>query len=62
MAAGLALIVVAFAEKLANPDMALDFLADHPQLQRRRSRSACDWSDLEFARVAGAIEVLFGLL
>src|SRR5215208_8362561 len=28
--AGLALIVVAFAEKLANPDLALAFLADHP--------------------------------
>ena len=30
MATGTALIVVAFVEKLANPDMALHFLAEHP--------------------------------
>lgn len=30
MAAGVALIVVAFVEKLANPDLALHFLAEHP--------------------------------
>jgi hypothetical protein len=32
VAAGLALIVVAFAEKLATPDLAVAFLAEHPEL------------------------------
>ena len=59
--AGLALIVVAFAEKLANPDLALAFLADHPDLNVAQA-IGLDWSDLRFIRVAGAIEVLFGLL
>jgi hypothetical protein len=59
--AGLALIVVAFAEKLAVPGMALDFLAHHQQFNIAQ-QVGLDWSDLEFARVAGAIEVLFGLL
>jgi hypothetical protein len=59
--AGLALIVVAFAEKLAVPGMALDFLAHHGQFNVAR-QVGLDWSDLDFTRVAGAIEVLFGLL
>jgi hypothetical protein len=59
--AGLALIVVAFAEKLAVPGMALDFLAHHPQFNLAQ-QLGLEWTDLEFARVAGAIEVLFGLL
>ena len=59
--AGLALIVVAFAEKLANPELALAFLADHPDLNVAQA-IGLDWSDLRFIRVAGAIEVLFGLL
>ena len=59
--AGLALIVVAFAEKLANPELALAFLADHPGLNVA-AQLGLDWSDLRFIRVAGAIEVLFGLL
>ena len=59
--AGVALIVVAFAEKLAVPAMALDFLAHHEQFNVAR-QVGLGWSDLEFARVAGAIEVLFGLL
>jgi hypothetical protein len=59
--AGLALIVVAFAEKLANTDLALAFLADHPDLNVAQA-IGLDWSDLRFIRVAGAIEVLFGLL
>jgi hypothetical protein len=59
--AGLALIVVAFAEKLAVPGMALDFLAHHPDLNLAQ-QLGLGWSDLEFARVAGAVEVLFGLL
>jgi hypothetical protein len=59
--AGVALIVVAFAEKLANPDLAVAFLADHPELNVAQ-QVGVGMSDLEFARVAGAIEVLFGLL
>jgi len=59
--AGLALIIVAFAEKLANPELALAFLADHPDLNVAQA-IGLEWSDLRFIRVAGAIEVLFGLL
>src|SRR5215208_5768235 len=61
VAAGLALIVVAFAEKLATPDMAVQFLADHPELNVAQ-QLGIGMSDLEFARLAGGIEVLFGLL
>jgi hypothetical protein len=59
--AGVALIVVAFVEKLANPELALAFLEGHPELNVARELGL-GWSDLEFTRVAGAIEVLFGLL
>ncbi len=59
--AGLALIVVAFAEKLANPEMALAFLADHEQFNVAQL-VGLPIGDLEFARLAGAVEVLFGLL
>jgi hypothetical protein len=59
--AGTALIVVAFKEKLATPDMAIHFLREHPQFNVAQ-QIGLQWSDLEFARVAGAIEVLFGLL
>jgi hypothetical protein len=61
VAAGIALIVVAFAEKLAVPDMAVQFLAQHPELNVAQ-QIGIDMSNLEFARVAGGIEVLFGLL
>jgi len=61
VAAGVALIVVAFAEKLASPDLALAFLADHPHLNVAQ-QVGLGLSDLEFIRLAGAIEVLFGLL
>jgi hypothetical protein len=61
VAAGTALIVVAFAEKLATPDLALAFLADHPDLNVA-AQLGLGMSDLEFVRLAGAIEVLFGLL
>ena len=61
VAAGVALIVVAFDEKLARPDLALAFLADHPELNVAQ-QAGLGWTDLEFIRVAGAIEVLFGLL
>ena len=59
--AGIALIVVAFAEKLANPELALEFLRNHPDLNVARA-IGLDWTDLQFIRAAGAIEVLFGLL
>ncbi|MFY9487475.1 MAG: hypothetical protein WAP35_02100, partial [Solirubrobacterales bacterium] len=59
--AGLALIVVAFAEKLANPDLALAFLAEHQELNVADA-IGLGWTDLQFIRVAGCIEVLFGLL
>ena len=61
VAAGTALIVVAFVEKLANPDMALHFLAEYPHFNVAQ-QIGIGMSDLEFTRVAGAIEVLFGLL
>ena len=61
MAAGTALIVVAFVEKLANPDLALHFLAEHPDFNVAQLMGV-PISDLEFIRLAGAIEVLFGLL
>jgi hypothetical protein len=61
VAAGLALIIVAFAEKLATPDLAVQFLADHPELNVAQ-QLGIGMSDLEFARAAGAIEILFGLL
>lgn len=59
--AGVALIVVAFAEKLANPAMALAFLAEHPDFNVA-ALVGLPIGDLEFIRLAGAIEVLFGLL
>jgi hypothetical protein len=61
VAAGTALIVVAFAEKLAYPELAVEFLEDRPHLNVAQ-QLGIDMSHLEFARVAGAIEVLFGLL
>jgi hypothetical protein len=59
--AGVALIVVAFVEKLANPQLALSFLAEHPQLNVAH-QLGLGMSDLAFIRAAGVIEVLFGLL
>lgn len=61
-AVGLALIVVAVYEKLGTPDLALTFLAEYPDFNVARSIFGLDVSDLDFVRVAGAIEVLFGLL
>ncbi len=61
IAAGAALIIVALVEKLANPDLALAFLAEHPDFNVARL-VGLPMGDLEFTRLAGAIEVLFGLL
>jgi hypothetical protein len=59
--AGLALVVLAFSEKFANPALAREFIGNYP---------AFDLFDLlgiplsgdAFIRVAGTIELLFGLL
>jgi hypothetical protein len=61
VAAGAALIIVAFVEKLAQPQLALEFLHHYPQFNVAQS-VGIGMSDLDFARVAGSIEVLFGLL
>lgn len=61
VAVGAALIAVAFAEKLANPALGLHFLAERPEFNVAQ-QVGLSLSDLEFIRVAGAIEVLFGLL
>src|SRR4051812_16836744 len=61
VAVGTALIVVAFAEKLANPALALDFLHHQPDFNVAAG-IGLPLGDLEFARLAGGIEVLFGLL
>ena len=59
--AGIALIVVAFREKLAYPDYAVSFLREHPDLELA-DQLGLGWSTESFVRVAGSIEVLFGLL
>jgi hypothetical protein len=59
--AGIALIVVAFREKLAYPDYAVDFLHHHSDLELSK-HLGLGWSTETFVRVAGAIEVLFGML
>jgi hypothetical protein len=61
VAVGVALIIVAFAEKLANPALALDFLEHQPNFNVA-AEIGLPLGDLEFARLAGGIEVLFGLL
>ncbi len=61
VAAGLALIIVALYEKLLNPQLALDFLAENQNLQLA-NEIGLGMSDLDFVRAAGVIEVLFGLL
>ena len=61
VAAGVGLIAVALYEKLLNPDLALAFLVEHPDLQVAH-QLGLPLSDLEFVRLAGAVEVLFGLL
>ena len=61
IAVGVALIVVAFAEKLANPELALAFLEQQPNFNVARE-IGLGMTDLQFVRLAGATEVLFGLL
>jgi hypothetical protein len=62
VAAGLALIVVAFDEKLVHPDLAVAFLRDHPNFNVVESLLGIEMSAIEFTRLAAAVEVLFGLL
>ena len=61
VAVGTALIVVAFAEKLTDPDRAVAFLHSRPEFNILRE-VGLPIGDLEFVRIAGCIEVLFGLL
>jgi uncharacterized membrane protein YphA (DoxX/SURF4 family) len=58
---GGALIVLAFTEKLARPDLALEFLDRYPAFNILQS-VGLNVSDLTFIRIAGAVELLFGLL
>ncbi len=58
---GGSLVLLAFTEKLARPDLALEFLDRYPAFNILRS-VGLDVSDVTFIRFAGAIELLFGLL
>ena len=58
---GGALIVLAFSEKLVRPALALEFLDRFPAFNILQS-IGLDVSDTTFIRIAGAIELLFGLL
>jgi uncharacterized membrane protein YphA (DoxX/SURF4 family) len=59
---GAALILVALAEKLADPELALHFLDTQSPNFNVLELVGLPVSDLEFVRFAGAVEVLFGLL
>jgi uncharacterized membrane protein YphA (DoxX/SURF4 family) len=58
---GVSLIVLAFTEKLARPALAVAFLDDYPAFNLFRVLGL-PGGELAFIRVAGAIELLFGLL
>lgn len=58
---GGALIVLAFTEKLARPDLALAFLERYPAFNILQT-VGLEVSDLAFIRIAGGVELLFGLL
>ena len=58
---GLALVVLAFTEKLARPALAVAFLDEYPAFNLFRLLGL-PGGELAFVRVAGAIELLFGLL
>ena len=62
LAVGSALIAVAVSEKLANPDLARRF-TDEQGVDFNVGRAlGLPLADTEFIRLAGGIEVLFGLL
>lgn len=58
---GVALVVGALSEKLANPSLAAEALRAYPELNAFRA-VGLEVSDAAFARVAGAVEVALGLL
>jgi hypothetical protein len=58
---GGSLVVLAFSEKLARPELALAFLDRFPAFNLLRTLGI-PVSDLGFVRLAGAVELLFGLL
>jgi hypothetical protein len=58
---GAALIVLAFTEKLARPELAREFLEDFPAFNILRTLGFDVGADA-FIRIAGGIELLFGLL
>jgi len=58
---GGSLVVLAFSEKLANPELALAFLDRFPAFNLLRT-VGLEVGDTMFIRIAGAIELLFGLL
>jgi uncharacterized membrane protein YphA (DoxX/SURF4 family) len=62
VAVGVALIAVAFVEKLANPDLAQAFIDSQAVDFNLAAAVGLPVDDLTFIRIAGAIEVLFGLL
>jgi hypothetical protein len=61
LAAGGALVILAFTEKLARPDLALAFLDEYPAFNILRA-VGLRVDDVMFVRVAGGVELLFGLL
>lgn len=58
---GGALVVLAFTEKLARPELALAFLDRYPAFNILAA-VGLDVPDLAFVRIAGGTELLFGLL
>jgi hypothetical protein len=58
---GASLVVLAFTEKLARPGLALAFLDRFPAFNVLRTMGL-EVTDLTFIRIAGAVELLFGLL
>ncbi|HJV04898.1 MAG TPA: hypothetical protein VJ868_06520, partial [Actinomycetota bacterium] len=61
LAAGGALVILAFTEKLARPDLALVFLDDYPAFNILRLLGL-QVDDVLSVRMAGGVELLFGLL
>ena len=58
---GGALVVLAITEKLARPDLALEFLERYPAFNILAT-VGLGVADLTFVRIAGGVELLFGLL
>jgi uncharacterized membrane protein YphA (DoxX/SURF4 family) len=61
VAVGGSLIILAFTEKLARPDLALALLDRYPAFNVLQA-FGIPIDDLSFVRIAGAVELLFGLL